>query len=84
MISEICKLTGGWLTFVSGDNCLRVYPNNISACSTHLRGTALGIRIKTKNKRIIKRLSPMPALMAKMLLKVLKMHLKKHRFLQKG
>lgn len=49
MISEICKLTGGWLTFVSGDNCLRVYPNNISACSTHLRGTALGIRIKTKN-----------------------------------
>lgn len=47
--TEYIKNREDWLTFVSGDNCLRVYPNNISACSTHLRGTALGIRIKTKN-----------------------------------
>lgn len=49
MISEICKATGGWFTFVSGNNCLRVYSNNITTCSTYLKGTALGIRIKTNS-----------------------------------
>lgn len=46
MISEICKLTQGWFTFVSGDNCVRVYPNNMAICNTYHNGTALGIRIK--------------------------------------
>ena len=46
MISEICKLTDGWFTLASGDNCIRVYPNNTSACPVHYNGTALGIRIK--------------------------------------
>ncbi len=46
MISEICKLTRGWFTFVSGDNCVRVYPNNTAVCSTHYHGTALGIRVR--------------------------------------
>ena len=46
MISEICKATKGWLTFVSGDECLRVYPNNMRVYPAHFKGTALGIRIK--------------------------------------
>lgn len=46
MISEICKMTGGWLTFVSGDDCLRVYSNGLSVCGVHFYGTALGIRVK--------------------------------------
>lgn len=46
MISEICKLTDGWFTFVSGDDCLRVYPNTCSMYKAHYSGTALGIRIK--------------------------------------
>lgn len=46
MISEICKATKGWFTFVSGQNCLRVFPNTISTYATYLKGTALGIRIK--------------------------------------
>lgn len=46
MISEICKATNGWLTFVSGENCLRVYPNGNSIYGSHFKGTALGIRIK--------------------------------------
>lgn len=46
MISEICKATGGWFTFVSGEDCLRAYPNNTSVCMTRFNGTALGIRIK--------------------------------------
>lgn len=46
MISEICKLTEGWFTLASGDDCIRVYPNNTSAYAVHYNGTALGIRIK--------------------------------------
>ena len=46
MISEICKATGGWFTFVSGEDCLRAYPNNTSIYMTQFKGTALGIRIK--------------------------------------
>lgn len=46
MISEICKLTHGWLTFVSGDDCLRVFPNDSSIYPAHYNGTALGIRVK--------------------------------------
>ena len=46
MISEICKMTGGWLTFVSGDDCLRVYSNGMSVCGVNFQGTALGIRVK--------------------------------------
>ena len=46
MISEICKATNGWLTFVSGDDCLRVYPNGTGLYGAHFKGTALGIRIK--------------------------------------
>lgn len=49
MISEICRKTGGWFTFVSGEECLRAYPNNTSICKTHFKGTALGIRIGTAN-----------------------------------
>lgn len=47
MISEICKYTGGWFTFVSGDDCLRIYSNNSGVYGTHFKGTALGIRINT-------------------------------------
>lgn len=47
MISEICKYTGGWFTFVSGDDCLRIYSNNSGVYGTHFNGTALGIRINT-------------------------------------
>lgn len=46
MISQICKLTNGWLTFISGDDCLRVYPNGTSLYGVHYNGTALGIRVK--------------------------------------
>lgn len=46
MISEICKSTNGWLTVVSGNDCLRIYPNNSTISATHFNGTALGIRIK--------------------------------------
>ena len=46
MISEICKATNGWLTFVSGDNCLRVYPNGAGLYGAHFNGTALGIQIR--------------------------------------
>lgn len=46
MISQICKLTGGWFTFISGDDCLRVYPNTYSMYKAHYSGTALGIRVK--------------------------------------
>lgn len=46
MISEICKATGGWFTFVSGEDCLRAYPNNTRLYGAHIKGTALGIRIK--------------------------------------
>ena len=46
MISEICKATDGWLTFVSGDECMRVYPNASSVYKAHYNGTALGIRVK--------------------------------------
>ena len=46
MISEICKATGGWFTFVSGEDCLRAYQNNTSIYMTQFKGTALGIRIK--------------------------------------
>lgn len=46
MISEICKATGGWLTFVSGEDCLRVYPQRTRIHTTQFKGTALGIRIK--------------------------------------
>ena len=49
MISEICRKTNGWFTFVSGEECLRAYPNNISICKTKFNGTALGIRIRTSN-----------------------------------
>lgn len=45
MISEICKTTDGWLTFVSGDDCMRVYPNTSSLYKAHYSGTALGIRV---------------------------------------
>lgn len=47
MISEICKLTGGWLTLVSDSKCMRVYTNNKQLIDTCYHGTALGIRIKT-------------------------------------
>lgn len=48
MISEICKSTkGGWCTFASNDNCLRIYSNTTTAESITFRGTALGIRIGT-------------------------------------
>lgn len=40
MISEICRKTNGWFTFVSGEECLRAYPNNISICKTKFNGTA--------------------------------------------
>ena len=43
MISEICKATNGWFTFVSGDDCMRVYPNTSSVYKAHYSGTALGI-----------------------------------------
>lgn len=46
MIREICKATGGWLTLVSGDDCMRVYPNASSMNKAHYTGTALGIRLK--------------------------------------
>lgn len=46
MIREICKATGGWLTFISGDDCMRVYPNASSMYKAHYNGTALGIRVK--------------------------------------
>ncbi len=46
MISEICKATNGWLTFVSGDNCLRIYPNGSGLYGVHFKGTALGIQIR--------------------------------------
>lgn len=46
MISEICKATDGWLTFVSGNDCMRVYPNTASIYKAHYNGTALGIRVK--------------------------------------
>lgn len=49
MISEICKATGGWFTFVSGEDCLRAYPNNTRVYGAHFKGTALGIRVKTAN-----------------------------------
>ena len=45
MIREICKATSGWLTFISGDDCMRVYPNGTSRYAAHYNGTALGIRI---------------------------------------
>ena len=46
MVSEICKVTNGWFTFLSGNDCARVYPNGINMCKAHYNGTALGIRIK--------------------------------------
>lgn len=46
MISEICKATNGWFTFVSGEDCMRIYPNNTAMYPTQLKGTAVGIRIK--------------------------------------
>lgn len=46
MISEICKLSDGWLTFVSGDDCMRIYPNGSNSYGAHFNGTALGIRVK--------------------------------------
>lgn len=46
MISEICKATDGWFTFVSGDACMRVYPNASRMNKAHCTGTALGIRVK--------------------------------------
>lgn len=46
MISEICKATAGWFAFVSGEDCMRVYPNTSSMYKAHYAGTALGIRIK--------------------------------------
>ena len=49
MISEICRASGGWLTFVSNSNCLRIYSNNIQTVGTYFHGTALGIRVKTCN-----------------------------------
>ena len=48
MINEICKSTkGGWCTFASNDNCLRIYSNTTTAENITFRGTALGIRIGT-------------------------------------
>lgn len=47
-ISEICKLTNGYMTLLSNDNCIRILPNNISASDTSFHGTALGIRIYTE------------------------------------
>lgn len=47
MISEICKLTNGRFTIVSGDNCLRVFSNAMGNYGVHINGTALGIRIGT-------------------------------------
>ena len=46
MISEICKATDGWFTFVSGDDCMRIYSNNSSLNKAHYSGTALGIRVR--------------------------------------
>lgn len=51
MISEICKLTEGWFTLASGDDCIRVYPDNTNAYPVHYNGTALGIRIKPSKIR---------------------------------
>ena len=51
MVSEICKATGGWFTFVSGEDCLRAYPNNTRLYGAHFKGTALGIRIRPSNVR---------------------------------
>ena len=57
MISEICKATDGWLTFVSGDDCIRVYPNTVSVYKAHYSGTVLGIRMRpskiTKHQTMI-------------------------------
>lgn len=49
MISEICKLTTGRFTLVSGDDCLRVFSNAAGSYGVHFNGTALGIRIGTTN-----------------------------------
>ena len=49
MISEICKLTTGRFTLVSGDDCLRVFSNAIGNYGVHFNGTALGIRVGTTN-----------------------------------
>ncbi len=61
MISEICKQTDGWLTLVSGDECMRVFPNIDSIYRAHFKGTALGIRIKPsridKYQSIIERIN---------------------------
>ena len=46
MISEICKFMDGWFTFVSGNKCIRVYPDNLCVYQANFRGTALGIRLK--------------------------------------
>lgn len=47
IISEICGMTGGVFTLLSGEDCLRIYPNSYSKMKTHFNGTALAIRIKT-------------------------------------
>ena len=48
-ISEICKLTGGSMTLLSNENCIRVFPNDIAMNPTSFHGTVLGIRINTES-----------------------------------
>lgn len=49
IISEICRKTNGWFTFVSGDECIRVYPDETKKYETKFNGTALGIKINISN-----------------------------------
>lgn len=46
MISQICRSLGGWLTLVSGTDCLRYYDKSIALKNTFFNGTAVGIRIQ--------------------------------------
>lgn len=50
MISEICRSTEkGWCTFASNDNCLRIYGDKIDSKNITFHGTAIGIRVGTKD-----------------------------------
>lgn len=48
IISEICRLSGGYMTLLSNDDCFRIFPNSTSMIRTNFNGTALGIRINTE------------------------------------
>lgn len=48
IISEICRLSNGFMTLLSNEDCFHVFPNHASMVKTNFRGTALGIRIFTE------------------------------------